>query len=82
MSLPLKDLRLGVTESIDVWLDAVAIANNLDKAAVARDVLQEWADKKSHEHKVAARRMRANGTQAEFTGFDPEDDGVIRKSRK
>ena len=26
MSLPLKDFRLVITESIDIWLDAVASA--------------------------------------------------------
>ena len=43
MSLPLKDFRCGITESIDIWLDAVAAATGTDKAAVARDVLREWA---------------------------------------
>lgn len=82
MALPLKDFRLGITESIDIWLDAVAVANTADKAAIARDVLQEWADRKAHEHKVAFRRMRANGLQTELPGFELEDDGVIRKGRK
>ncbi len=61
MSLPLKDFRLGITEAIDIWLDAVAAANGSDKAAVARDVLQEWAVRKAHEHRVAQRRLLANG---------------------
>lgn len=82
MALPLKDFRLGITESIDIWLDAVAIANTADKAAIARDVLQEWADRKAHEHKVAHRRMTANGLQPELPGFELEDDGLRRKSRK
>jgi len=82
MSLPLRDFRLGITESIDIWLDAVAVANSTDKAAIARDVLQEWADKKAHEHKVAARRMRANGLQAELPGFDMEEPGTSRKGRR
>lgn len=82
MAIPLKDFRLGVTESIDIWLDAVAVANGADKAAIARDVLQEWADKKAHEHKVASRRMRANGLQAEMPWDEPEDAGVTRKARK
>ena len=81
MALPLKDFRLGVTESIDIWLDAVAIANNIDKAAVARDVLQEWADRKAHEHKVAHRRMTANGLQPDLPGFETEDAGVGRQQK-
>ena len=82
MAIPLKDFRLGITESIDIWLDAVAVANTADKAAIAREVLQEWADRKAHEHKVAWRRMRANGLQAELPGLEMEDDGVSRRGRK
>lgn len=76
MSLPLKDFRLGITESIDIWLDAVATGT--DKAAVARGVLTEWAKRKAHEHRVAARRMTANGLQPELDGLDMEDAGVSR----
>lgn len=82
MALPLKDFRLGIPESVDIWLDAVAAANNADKAAVARDVLQEWADRKAHEHKIAWRRMRANGLQPELPGFEMEDDGRSRSARR
>lgn len=82
MALPLKDLRLGVPESVDIWLDAVAIANNADKAQIAREVLQEWADKKHHEFTVAHKRLRANGLQTELPGFEMEDAGTTRKARR
>lgn len=82
MAIPLKDFRRGITEAIDIWLDAVAAANNIDKAAVARDILQEWAEKKAHEHKVAFRRMRANGLQPELPGFETVDDGAGRSRRR
>ena len=82
MALPLKDFRLGITESIDIWLDAVAIANGADKAAIAREVLQEWADRKAHEHKVAHRRMVANGLQPDLPGLETEDAGVSRRGRR
>lgn len=82
MAIPLKDFRLGITESIDIWLDAVAVANTADKAAIAREVLQEWADRKAHEHRVAWRRMQANGLQAELPGFEMEDGGAARRGRK
>lgn len=36
MSLPLKDFRLGITESIGIWLDAEATAFGADKADEAR----------------------------------------------
>ena len=79
MSLPLKDFRLGITEAIDIWLDAEATAFGTDKAAVARQVLNEWAKRKAHAHKVAVRRMRANGVQPEFEWSETEDAGVTRK---
>lgn len=79
MSLPLKDFRLGITESIDIWLDAEAVAFGTDKAAVAREVLAEWAKRKAHAFKVAHRRLNANGLQPELTGLDTEDDGTSRK---
>jgi hypothetical protein len=78
MSIPLKDFRVGITESIDIWLDAVATATGTDKAAVAREVLKEWAKRKQHEHKVAARRLAANGLQPELDGLDLEEDGASR----
>lgn len=78
MSLPLKDFRLGITESIDIWLDAVATATGTDKANVARSVLTEWAKRKAHEHRVAARRMTANGLQPELDGLELEDAGTSR----
>lgn len=82
MSVPLKDFRLGITESIDIMLDAQALAFGKDKAAVARDVLAEWAKKKAHEHKVIARRLAANGMQPELFGDETADDGVGRSARK
>jgi len=63
-------------------LDAQALAFGKDKAAVARDVLSEWAKKKAHEHKVIARRLAANGMQPELFGEETEDDGVSRSGRK
>jgi hypothetical protein len=76
MSVPLKDFRLGITESIDIMLDAQALAFGKDKAAVAREVLADWAKKKAHEHKVIARRLAANGMQPELFGDETEDDGT------
>lgn len=79
MAVPLKDFRTAISESVDMWLDAVAVANRADKAQIAREILQEWADRKAHEHKVYARRARANGLQLDLAGFDEEEDGVPRK---
>ena len=76
MSVPLKDFRLGITETIDLWLDAEACAFHKDKAAIARSILQEWAKKKAHAYKVATKRMQANGLQMELIGDDTEEDGT------
>ena len=43
MSIPLKDFRLGITESIGIWLDAEATAFGADKAEIAREILSGWA---------------------------------------
>jgi hypothetical protein len=82
MALPLKDFRVGITESIDIVLDAQATAFGKDKAAIAREVLSEWARKKLHEHRVIARRFAANGIQPELFGDDMEDDGVWRSGAR
>jgi hypothetical protein len=82
MALPLKDFRLGITESIDLALTASAAAFGQDKAAVAREILQEWADRKRHEHSVYARGLVANGMQPELPGFETEDAGTQRSRRK
>jgi hypothetical protein len=82
VALPLKDFRLGITELIDIALDAQAIAFGKDKAAVAREVLQEWSKRKLHEHKVMARRFAANGVQTELFGDDTEDDGIARSAKR
>jgi hypothetical protein len=79
VSIPLKDFRLGIPESVDIWLDAEATAFAKDKAAVAREILQEWARKKAHAYKVATKRLQANGVQTDWCGNDAEDDGGRRK---
>lgn len=79
MATPLKDFRLGITEQIDAALDAQAAAFGKDKAAVARDVLADWARMKHREHTLYGRRLASNGLQLDLDGFDPDDDGVRRK---
>lgn len=76
MAVPLKDFRVGITESIDLALRASAIAFGKDKTDVAREVLAEWARRKAHEHTVYARGLVANGLQTELPGFELEDDGL------
>lgn len=79
MAIPLKDFRMGITEQIDAALDAQAAAFGSDKAAVARQVLADWARMKHREHIMYGRRLRANGMQMDLDGFELEDDGGRRK---
>lgn len=82
MSIPLKDFRLGITESIAASLEARAAAEELDMQVVARRVLQQWADREAHAYRVYARRVIANGAQVELPGFEPEDAGTRRTGSK
>jgi pyruvate/2-oxoglutarate dehydrogenase complex dihydrolipoamide dehydrogenase (E3) component len=79
MSTPLKDFRLGITETIDIWLDAEAVARGVDRAVIAREVLARWAKERGHAHRVAQRRMAANGLQPDLDGLELEDAGVSRQ---
>lgn len=79
MSLPLKDFRTSIPEAVDLWLDIEALTTGSDKSAIAREILTQWAKSKAHAHKVAARRLQANGLTAELFGDDPADAGVKRK---
>lgn len=79
MATPLKDFRLGITEQIDAALDAQAAAFGKDKAAVARDILADWARLKHREHTLYGRRLASNGMQLDLAGIDTDDDGGRRK---
>lgn len=78
MSVPLKDFRLGITETIDIWLDAEAAARGVDRTVIAREVLARWAKERGHAHRVAQRRMEANGLQPELDGLELGDAGTSR----
>jgi hypothetical protein len=78
MSTPLKELRLGISETIDVALEAESRAFGRERQAIAREVLSGWARRKIHEHKVMARLLMASGLQPELDGFVTEDAGSGR----
>jgi hypothetical protein len=82
VSIPLKDFRVGITESIAAALEARAEATGRDMQSVARDVLLEWARREHHAYTVYARRVIANGSQLELPGVEMEDDGTRRKGRR
>jgi hypothetical protein len=76
VSIPLKDFRTALPEATDMWLDIEAAATGRDKAAIARDILGEWAKQKAHAHRVASKRLAANGLQPELFGVETGDDGA------
>jgi hypothetical protein len=82
VSIPLKDYRTSINELTDVMLDAEAAAFGKDKQSIGREVLQEWARRKFHAHKVVAKRLAANGIQPELFGDDTEDAGTQRPDAK
>lgn len=81
MSLPLKDLRTGISENTHAALEARAVADGTDIQTVAREVLQQWAAREHRAYMVYMRRVLANGGQAELPGLMPEDDGTKRNRR-
>jgi len=83
VSVPLKDLgRFAISESTHAALEAESAAFGRSMQDIAREVLQQWADRKAHGYKVYARRVLANGMQAELPGFEPEDNGAVRKGAR
>lgn len=82
MAKATKDFSLALSESIDAALEAEAVAFDRTRQSVAREVLQDWADRKHRAYSVYARRVIANGNQAELPGFETGDDGTRREGRR
>jgi hypothetical protein len=82
MAKSIKDFSLAISESIHAALESEAEAFDKTMQVVAREVLQDWADRKDHAFKVYARRLRSNGVQTEFDGFEAGDNGKRREGRK
>lgn len=82
MSAPLKDFRMGIPESTDMWLEIEAAALGLDKQTIGRMIFREWEKKKVHAYKLATKRLQANGLQPELFGDDTEDAGIARSLKK
>lgn len=82
MSLPLKDFRLALPESVLAALEAEGIAFEKDMRDVAREILQDWQRRKHRAYTVYARRCLANGMQTELPGLELADDGTQRSGRK
>lgn len=81
MSVPLKDFSLALSESIHAALEAESAAFGRTMQVVAREVLQDWADRKHQAYSVYARRLMANGKQTELSGSETGNDGIARKGR-
>lgn len=82
MAIPLKDFSVGLSDSIHAALEAESTAFNKTMQVIAREILQEWADRKHVAYTVYARRVIANGNQTELPGFETGNDGIARKTRK
>lgn len=53
MSLPMKELRFGANEIAHILLDKQAHAQGIDKAELARRIINEWAVRMAHAHTMA-----------------------------
>lgn len=73
---------MTISESIDAALKAEAAAFDKDMQVVAREILQEWADRKHRAYSVYAKLVLANGMQAELPGLERENVGLARNGRK
>lgn len=82
MAIPLKDFRLGISERIEAALKAEGAAFDKDMQVVAREILQDWADRKHRAYSMYAKMVLANGMQTELPGMEPADDGSSRKGRR
>lgn len=82
MAKPIKDFSLALSETIHAALEADAEAFGKTMQVVAREILQDWANRKHLAYTVYAKRLRTNGLQAEFDGFETGDDGKRREGRK
>lgn len=82
MTKPIKDFSLAISESIHAALEAKAEAFDKTMQVVAREILQDWADREHHAYTVYVRRLNANGTQTEIPGLSTGDDGARRKRHK
>lgn len=82
MAKPIKDFSLALSESIHAALESEAEAFDKTMQGLAREILQDWANRRAHAYKVYARRVIANGNQTELPGFETGDDGIQRKLRK
>lgn len=81
MAIPLKDFRLGISESIAAALEAEGYAFDKDMQVVAREILQDWADRKHRAYTIYAKRVLANGMQMELPELATADDGRKRSGR-
>jgi hypothetical protein len=82
MAIPLKDFRLGITDGIYAALEAEGVAFDKDMQVIAREILQDWADRKHRAYTVYAKRVLANGMQAELPGLETEEAGIARSRRR
>jgi hypothetical protein len=76
VSAPTKELRLNLPEAVFAGIEAQARAFGKDKAEIGREIVMAWHRQFHSAATLYARSLARNGLQAEFHGFDPEDDGI------
>lgn len=79
MAKALNDFRVQIPDFVDRVLDAEARGLGEDKQAIARAVLEKWAQQRHRAFKVYAKALRADGMQMELDGIEMGDDGAGRK---
>jgi hypothetical protein len=80
MSIPLRDFSVGLTETIHAALEAESAAFGKTMQVIAREILEEWAQRKHVGYTVYARRVMANGMQTEIPGLETGSDLTARKA--
>ena len=61
MSLELEDLRSKVAHEVHICLDAHALAADVDKSELVRQIVTAWAEKHIHAAKVIVSHIGREG---------------------
>lgn len=75
MAKALNDFRVQIPDFVDRLLDAEARGLGEDKQAIARAVLERWAQQRHKAFRLYAKALRADGMQMELDGIDAAEDG-------
>lgn len=68
MSEELRDLRAKIGARTECYLEGTARARGVDKSALVREILDQWAGQREHEFTVTQALLRAEGEIAALPG--------------